>query len=1312
MSISRREKRVLLEKAEEYLPATIHMFAAGRVGQKSMETSNVKAKVGLANWAQATEIAKGNKKGGCTTSSLLKAFYKNELEPQTYTEILEGVRKRIKGAGLDQVPQLSSSRPLDGDERFSVLSKSNYWSGTNKAGKKRALVIGIKYTGEDYCIPGCHNDVWNMIKYLKRCCSYQDDEITILMDDGTQKMPTAESIRQAMYQFARDLQDEGDVGFFHFSGHGAQLGSNKQVIMPIDDCYINKKGRHVFVEDSEIFRLMLLALPKGVKLTAVLDCCHSGQMLNLPFQSYEDKHHEDIHQPDFRHSKYFGLERMRIESMKAIGMPSQDMEEMILPTPKTWRDRTLGEGWDDFYRYNPKKSVQVRRVVRRSASSHVSSEDDQQSVCSFGALDRRKTMKRTTSNASILSGMSGLTGFKKKAAPSNISDGRSQAKSLFKNGDRKIRRQRNDDDDDDGSVHSMGALGNRRKKDVNRPLSKWKNTLKDYGNNDDDDDNRSISSMGALDKKKKMAKLGRSNSGVLRPAKKKSVANDDDKDDRSVSSMGALSKKKEPSRRKSGRSGGGMDGFTGFCSSSSKPSKAGQKIRRTKSVGQLGSGSEHGTKSTRLSTREEQKRDELRKTSNRSNKSSSSSVVSSSSTRSTKKKSLSKWKNQFDTDDDDDDRSVSSTHSMGALDKKRRVKRSGSKKKKPPRTSSDALSTKNSSSKKSSLFNGMGNAYNDDEDYDSDDGNRSVSSAYSMGALDTKGRVKRSGKKRPSRTDSGVVPSSKKNSLFNNAGNDYNGDSDYDNDGNRSVSSMGALEKKKQAARLTTNNSNDLTGISISSKHKPIEKDNIFWQCGDDDQSIKTMGVVPKKHMSRNSSMNGLTRFSNSATPIKHKPVQAIKRAGSAGQLSGSNSTTSREERKKLRNGSSSSNAKWSVPNSKSNILGRSEHGTRSTPRKHKSLALSGLERPQKHLPGSYLPGSLSSADNQPQQKHMPKTLGRSQSMHTPVSRPPPIRKGSSSLANKKKLGGLSASTHSTSSFYSCASDYMSTQVYEVDLNGSDIEESDSGNKSRREEVAVGSSGSSIVSDVTEDDASFSDDDDDGFLMESRKEPKHTSHSITDIRNARRRKDGSNRNLAKGGLDALLAGMDDEDPDFSRQGHPGSGMAGKPRKKTAPLKKLRGRNPSSSRPVSGGASKPRRTSSSLSASAHSSVSFHSCTSEITMDTFADSFCDESDMDLKPPRADISTASLASSKGEVPQSNGSSLMNSTTSLLSDVTDASFAEDDSDGCRRPKERKAKYTTRSIQDIRNARRRQEASNGKLAKGFLDSMLGAEGD
>merc|ERR1719499_2571270 len=77
----------------------------------------------------------------------------------------------------------------------------------------------------------------------------------------------------------------GDALFFSFSGHGAQQedphgyeedGMN-ETILPVD---FKQAG---MISDDCLGEIAVRHLPEGVRLTAVMDCCHSGTGLDLPF---------------------------------------------------------------------------------------------------------------------------------------------------------------------------------------------------------------------------------------------------------------------------------------------------------------------------------------------------------------------------------------------------------------------------------------------------------------------------------------------------------------------------------------------------------------------------------------------------------------------------------------------------------------------------------------------------------------------------------------------------------------------------------------------------------------------------------------------------------------------------------------------------------------------------------------------------------------------------------------------------------------------------------------------------------------------
>eukprot|EP00747_Dinoflagellata_sp_TGD_P170989 gnl/TRDRNA2_/TRDRNA2_203915_c0_seq1.p1 gnl/TRDRNA2_/TRDRNA2_203915_c0~~gnl/TRDRNA2_/TRDRNA2_203915_c0_seq1.p1 ORF type:complete len:431 (-),score=68.24 gnl/TRDRNA2_/TRDRNA2_203915_c0_seq1:131-1369(-) len=152
-------------------------------------------------------------------------------------------------------------------------------------GRKRALLIGINYTGTRAALKGCHNDVRRMSSLLTRQYGFNaQTEMRILMDDQRSTMPTRKNIMDCAMWLVADARP-GDCLFFHYSGHGAQQEDPQcaeedamdETILP---CDFQSSGQIV---DDELYEIMLARLPSGVKLTAVMDCCHSGTGLDLPF---------------------------------------------------------------------------------------------------------------------------------------------------------------------------------------------------------------------------------------------------------------------------------------------------------------------------------------------------------------------------------------------------------------------------------------------------------------------------------------------------------------------------------------------------------------------------------------------------------------------------------------------------------------------------------------------------------------------------------------------------------------------------------------------------------------------------------------------------------------------------------------------------------------------------------------------------------------------------------------------------------------------------------------------------------------------
>ena len=147
----------ILEQAEAYIPAEVHLFSGCRDEETSADVSNV-ALFGLPDPA--------GRAGGACTSALLKTLYAYEINTGkglNYAQVLTRMRTCLQERKMTQIPQLSSSRPLDVNEKWELVPEKC------KNGTKRALMIGINYKGMKGELTGCHNDVNNVSHILSGC---------------------------------------------------------------------------------------------------------------------------------------------------------------------------------------------------------------------------------------------------------------------------------------------------------------------------------------------------------------------------------------------------------------------------------------------------------------------------------------------------------------------------------------------------------------------------------------------------------------------------------------------------------------------------------------------------------------------------------------------------------------------------------------------------------------------------------------------------------------------------------------------------------------------------------------------------------------------------------------------------------------------------------------------------------------------------------------------------------------------------------------------------------------------------------------
>ncbi|CDJ57918.1 metacaspase 1 precursor, putative [Eimeria maxima] len=155
-------------------------------------------------------------------------------------------------------------------------------------GRRKALLIGINYFGTEAELRGCVNDAKRMQQLLRGLYGFGSGptEMVLMTDEATDPLyrPTKQNMLAAMQWLTAGCQP-GDSLFFHFSGHGSQQADSTgleadgfdETILPLDFRHAGE------IVDDELHALLVQPLPSACRLTAVIDACHSGSCLDLPF---------------------------------------------------------------------------------------------------------------------------------------------------------------------------------------------------------------------------------------------------------------------------------------------------------------------------------------------------------------------------------------------------------------------------------------------------------------------------------------------------------------------------------------------------------------------------------------------------------------------------------------------------------------------------------------------------------------------------------------------------------------------------------------------------------------------------------------------------------------------------------------------------------------------------------------------------------------------------------------------------------------------------------------------------------------------
>lgn len=286
---AKKRQQKFASQVKKAIPANVRMISGSHDVQLSADVGNINSQFELPKRA-----------GGACTAALLQVLYdaydRDDVD-MSWVDALREMREILHEKGFDQNPQLTSSRMIDVGDPL-LITPESFDPSRNK---QRAVLIGINYKGQDGQLSGCHNDVHNVAQYLKEVQGFNDENITILMDDGTSKYkpPTKSGIISAYKRLVKQTK-QGDVVFCSYSGHGGRLPDEDgdeddgydETLIPLD---FQKSGH---IRDDDLLKILVHPMPARVTMTCLMDSCHSGTVLDLPYRFVGDGDHVEMEMND------------------------------------------------------------------------------------------------------------------------------------------------------------------------------------------------------------------------------------------------------------------------------------------------------------------------------------------------------------------------------------------------------------------------------------------------------------------------------------------------------------------------------------------------------------------------------------------------------------------------------------------------------------------------------------------------------------------------------------------------------------------------------------------------------------------------------------------------------------------------------------------------------------------------------------------------------------------------------------------------------------------------------------------------------
>ncbi|KAF9225847.1 peptidase C14 [Gyrodon lividus] len=175
------------------------------------------------------------------------------------------------------------------------INQTSPSNGSNKT----ALLIAVR----DVNLQGlpklynAHRDAECLRRLLIDNFGYPEDKVIVMMDKSNvpeELWPTKTNIKKQIQLLVRGVSP-GDHLFFYYSGHGRQVPCNHHSEKDgLDEVIFACTGNKI--KDNDLKKWLVNPLPRGAKLFALWDSCHSETVLDLDHHTCNDPDGQELRQ--------------------------------------------------------------------------------------------------------------------------------------------------------------------------------------------------------------------------------------------------------------------------------------------------------------------------------------------------------------------------------------------------------------------------------------------------------------------------------------------------------------------------------------------------------------------------------------------------------------------------------------------------------------------------------------------------------------------------------------------------------------------------------------------------------------------------------------------------------------------------------------------------------------------------------------------------------------------------------------------------------------------------------------------------------